>query len=212
MANPFQGVAQMGVNEFWGWLQALSTNAKKVKADLDADRSQLMMLYSDARNDTDKARGAAHMKALDPLVHNNSALRLRYLDLVAKFKGVVNGVASALKAAGLSTPELSGLGVAPAVIAIGLIVAAAAAWGVYETVAVATAAQRKATNALANILADPSASDQEKLVAAQALAKQAAQSNPFDLGKLTPILIGVLAIMVAPTVLSMVKSSRRAAA
>jgi hypothetical protein len=211
VANPFQGVAQMGVNEFWGWLQALSDNAKKVKADLEADRAQLMALYTNARNDTDKARGSAHMKALDPLVHNNSVLRLRYQDLVAKFKSVVNGVAGALKKAGLSAPTLSGLGLAPIVIALGLILAAATAWGIYESLAVATASQRKATDALAHCASDPTLSPEQRAKCLDALKKGAAAGNPFDLSKITPILVAVLAIMVAPQILSMVKARRAAA-
>jgi hypothetical protein len=211
MGNPFAGVAQMGINEFWSWLQHLSDLGKQVKADLSSDRAQLMALYTQARNDTDAARGHAHMKALDPLVHNNSALRLRYQSLAAKFNEAVNGASALLKKAGLSTPQLSGLGVAPLIILGVALAAAAAAWGIYQAVRVGTDAQRKATTALAKLLADPNATPAEKLLAAQALAKKAREANPFDLGNLTPVLAIVLAIMVAPTVLKMVESRRAAA-
>lgn len=206
MANPFQGVAQMGVNEFWGWLQDLSNKGAQLKAQLSTDRNQLMAAYTAARNDPDKVKGAAHMKALDPLVHNNSTLRLRYRDLAGKFKEAVDAASSMLQRAGLTTPTLTGLGVAPLIILGIAIAAAAAAWGIYESVALATQAQRQATTALLAILSDPNASPEAKLAAANALAKKAAEGNPFDLSQVTPILIGVLAIMVAPQVLSMIKS------
>jgi hypothetical protein len=210
VANPFQGVAQMGVNEFWSWLQELSNKGAQLKADLSADRLQLMNLYTEARNDPDKARGAAHMKALDPVINNNSKLRLQYQDLATKFNDAVNGASALLKKAGLSTPTLSDLGIAPIIILGVALAAAATAWGIYEAVRAATDAQRRATAGLANILSDPNATPAEKLAAAQGLSRQAAQGNPFDLGKVTPILIGVLLIMVAPTVLSMIPKRRAA--
>lgn len=214
MANPFQGIAQMGVNEFWAGLQQLQTFGNQVKADLTADRTQLMNLYTQARNDSDPVRGAANMKALDPIVNNNSVLRLKYQDLAAKFNEAVNGASALLKQAGLSTPTLSGLGIIPAgIIILGVaLAAAAAAWAIYASLAVATAAQRTATSSLADIINHPqNYTPAQVKAAADALAKNAKAANPFDLSNVTPILIGVLAIMVAPTVLSMVKSRKAAA-
>jgi hypothetical protein len=214
MANPFQGLAQMGVNEFWAGLQQLQTFGNQLKADLTADRTQLMNLYTQARNDSDPVRGAAHMKALDPIVNNNSVLRLKYQDLAAKFNEAVNGASSLLRQAGLSTPTLSGLGIIPVgIVVLGVaLLAAATAWGIYEGMAVATAAQRTATASLATIIANPqNYTPAEVAAAADAIAKKAKEANPFDLSSVTPILIGILAIMVAPTILGMVKSRKAAA-
>jgi hypothetical protein len=155
MANPLQGVTQLGVNEFWGLLQQLQSLGSHVKSDLSADRLQLMSLYNQARNDPDTARGGAAMKSLDPLVHNNSALRLKYQDLATKFNQAVNGASSLLKKAGLTTPTLSGLGIAPVVIIGVAVIALAAAFAIYETVRFGTDAQRRATTAMSALLADP---------------------------------------------------------
>lgn len=209
MANPFMGAAQMGVNEFWSWLQDLSNKGAQLKADLSADRLQLMNLYTLARNDSDKARGAAHMKALDPVINNNSMLRLRYQDLASKFKSAVDGASALLKKAGLSTPTLSGLGIAPIIILGVALAAAATAWAIYESVRTATDSQRRATAALANILADPNATPAEKLAAAQGLTKPAGQ-NPFDLGAIAPILGLVVLVMVLPSVTQMLPKRRAA--
>lgn len=209
MANPLVGVAQLGVNEFWGFLNQLSQLGKKVRDDLSADRLTLTSLYTQARNDTDKVRGAAHMKALDPVIHNNSVLRLRYQDLVSKFNEAVAGASSMLKKAGLSTPALSGLGVAPIIIIAGAaLVALAAAFTIYEAIRVATDAQRKATGALVKILSDPTATPEEKAAAAAALAKGAG-TNLF--GDLTPLL-GIIAVIVVAPPLIRAFSGRRSAA
>jgi hypothetical protein len=214
MANPFTGIAQMGVNDFWGLLQQLQSLGNQLKADLDADRSDLIDLYNTARSQPDPAVAQAQMSALDPLVHNNSSRRLQYQDLVTKFNQAVNGASGLLNDAGLSTPTLSGLGIAPLVLVAGAaLLVAAAAWGVYEAVRAATDAQRNSTNAMQQIIANPTAyTPAEVQSAAAALAAQARNVNPdpFNLNALIPILGLVAAILLVPKILELLPKRRAA--
>jgi hypothetical protein len=149
------------------------------------------------------------MKALDPLVHRNSQLRLQYQSLVGKFKEAVAGASALLKKAGLTTPTLSGLGVAPLVIVGVALIALAAAFTLYETVRVATDAQRRSTAEMSRIIEDPNATPEQKKAALDALQKGAGMPSIF--GELTPILGIVAVIVIGPSLLRMFQNRRAAA-
>lgn len=200
MAN----IVQMGVDAFWGQLQNLETGARNVLADLNADKAQLQAAYADSKRDPNPASRAASQAALQPLIHNNSVLRLRYRDLVAKYNEAVAAASSVLKSAGLTTPQL---GAVPLLVLVPVAAVAAlgVAFAILEAVRLQTEAQRKATNALLAILADPNATPDEKKSAAAALAKGAAKPPPGlfpDLGQLVPILGLVAVIVLGPQLLS----------
>lgn len=204
MANPFVGIAQIGVNDFWSLLQQLQAGGNKIKADLSTDRLQLMNAYTAARNDSDAARGAAAMNALIPLIHQNSTLRLQYQGLAQKFTDTVNAASSWLRQAGLSTPTLSGMGDVTILVVGTALLLAAAAWGIYEALAVATSSQRQATQALVKLLNDPTTTPEQKAAAAKALAKGAGTpppGDPFGIGNLVMPLALIAAIILVPKIL-----------
>jgi hypothetical protein len=213
MGNPFAGVAQLGVNQFWNGLQQLQNKGNSIKAGLSADRLQLMNLYTIARNDPDQARGAANMKALDPVIHQNSVLRMQYQDLVSKFNQAVNGASTLLKRAGLTTPTLSGLGFEPVsdIVIVGVaILAAATAWGIATAVLAATSAQRARTAALAAMMSNPNLTPDQRAAAAKALAKDLPKDNLF--GDLTPLVAIAAIIYLGPSVMKMLEGRKSAAA
>jgi hypothetical protein len=212
MAN----VAQMAVDAFWAQLTRLEALAGRLRADLAADKLELQNAYTAARANPDPEQGAAAMAALNPLIHNNSALRMRFNELNAAFTNAVNGASAVLKRAGLSTPALStlsGLGQAQLLVPVVAVAALATAFVIYQSVRTATDSQRRATAAMLDILRDPSSSPADKAAAAAALRRAASipPVNPFDLGALVPIGVIVLAIVVGPQLLRQF-GPRRAAA
>lgn len=180
-------IVQMGVDQFWSQLQNLQNILGGVKKSLDADRSQLSALYAKARADK-TAAGAQHRALLDPLVHNNSDLRITYLKPVQdKFTAAVNGAAAVLKKAGYTAPGLTGMGIAPALIIVPAVAVAAVLLGLEAAKVVSdmTAAQRTRTAAVAKLMADPGTSAAQKaalLAAIQAQTKAEKAANPplFD--------------------------------
>ena len=204
MAN----VVQMGVDAFWAQLGNLQAKARAVLADLDTDKAQLQAAYTATRSDPDTRRRAVSQTALQPLIHNNSVLRLRYRDLVAKFNQAVSAASSALKSAGLTTPQL---GAVPILVPVVAVTALGVAFAIYQTVRIQTDAQRRATSALLAILNDPNSSPDEKAAAAAAIAKTATQKPPDLFASLVPIL-GIVALIVVGPQLLRTFESRRAAA
>jgi hypothetical protein len=192
-------------NAFWGQLQRLENLSHGLKADLESDRLALMKAYSAARSDPNKSRGSTHQQILNPQIHNNSVLRLRYRDLTAKFNAAVSAASAALKKIGITPSTLSGLGqLGPIpVVPIIAVTALGAAFLIYESVRTATDAQRKATAGLLKILSDPTASDEQKKEAAAALRKTATTptSDIFGFGNLVPVLGIIAAIIIVPQVL-----------
>lgn len=201
------GVVQMGVNEFWAQLQKLRGLSKRVKADLDADRSELMQLWARTRSDPNRVRAAQNQKLLTPLTHQNSKLRLKYRDLTSMFNRAVEKARTALKAAGYTTPGLSGLGVVVAVAPVAAVVILLAAFAVYQTIAVLTGAQRSHTRAVAQVMTDPRTTPEEKIALAKAMeqenrtAARATAPGGFDFGQIVPILGLVALIILGPQLL-----------
>jgi hypothetical protein len=205
MAN----VVQMGVDAFWAQLSKLETAAKRVRADLDADKAQLQAAYAATKTDPDPRRRTVSQAALQPLIHNNSVLRLRYRDLAAKFNQAMAGAAAALKSAGLTTPPQ--LGAVPVLVPVVAVTALGVAFAIYQTVRLQTDAQRRATTAMLAIINDPNTTPEEKAIAAAALAKTATTRPPNLFGDLVPILGLVAVILLGPQLLRSF-GTRRAAA
>lgn len=208
-------VAQMTVDAFYSQLQSLSAKSRTVKAALEQNRLELMRLWNATRQDPDRQRAARHQAALRPLTHRNSVLRMRHRDLVTKFNAAVRAASSALTQVGIVAPELSGLGIAPALVLVPVVAVAAlaSAWLIYQSVRTSTEAQRKATAALATVLSDPQLSDEDRRLAIAALAKKTAAEDKglFDVSGLIP-LAGIVALIILGPPLLQAFTSRRASA
>ena len=192
------GVVQMGVDAFWSQIQKLQALSTKLKSDLLADKAQLTALWSATKRDADAKRAAANQKLLAPLIHQNSTLRVRYQSLAAKFNEAVAAARASLERAGYRVPaNLSGMGVAPLVVIGGAAVAAlGTAFLIYQSVRVATDAQRTKVNALARAMADPTLTPEQRELALRALAETDTRPPGTDLFKdLAPVL-GVIALLV----------------
>jgi hypothetical protein len=216
-------LAQMGVDAFWAQLQNLENNAKRIAADLDTDKLELQHAYARAKAMSatitltppggipvvlpNPARVEA-LKALGERIHNNSVLRLRYRDLVANYNKAVNGAAAALKSIGLTAPQL---GAVPLVVPIVAVTALGVALAIYPTVRLQTDAQRRATQALLNVLADPNSTAEQKAEATRALGKAADKPPPDIFGSLVPVLGLVALIVIGPQLLSAFGGRRSAA-
>lgn len=203
------GVVQMSVDAFWGQLQRLKDRCRAVQADLNIDKTTLTRLWSQTKTDPDPTRRAANQALLTPVIHNNSILRMRMVDVVAKFNAVVAAASGVLKKAGYTPPTLQ---VVPAVVlvpvvAVTLLGVAIAAVAVVE---LATRGQRNMTAAIAQVMTDPhlTAAERERLLAeAQHAADAAKPPDPFgDLSKVLVPALGLVAlIVVAPSLLSMTR-------
>ena len=206
MANPVQWT----VTEFWRQLQTVENLIHAVETALNADRTKLSALYAEARKEYDPA-GAHDRAYLEPLIHQNSVLRISYLAPVkAKFNGAVASASAALRKAGYNTPNLTGLGVVPALIIVP--VAAATLLGIaYAAVLVVnrlTQAQITRTATAAAIFADPNTTPAQKLQLAagfqQEMQKEKDTAPPppgFDTGWIVPAVALVAAIVLGPQLL-----------
>ncbi len=202
---------QWTVDQFYGQLQALSNQIGQVARALASDKSKLTALYSAAK----RANNVKNMKALEPLIHNNSVLRLTYLAPIrSKFNEAVSAASSALKRAGVTPPGLSGMGLAPAILVPA--VAATAVIVALSAVAIVnrmTQAQITRTNALAGIISDTHMTPEQKLALAQQLEKQAKadrQANPplFDPGAFALPLAIVAGIVLGPRLIESMTKPR----
>lgn len=209
MAN----AVQWTVDQFYTQLQALKSQIDSVAATLDADRSRLSQLYDTARRNMDPARDAY----LEPLIHQNTVLRLQYLAPIrAKFNEAVSATSKLLRSGGYSTPTLSGLelGVLPIVpvVAVSAVLLALAAVAVLYRL---TQSQVANTNAMAAIMGDRTTTADQKLALAKAITdqtKQQRQANPplFDPNAFVLPLAIIAAIVLGPQLLR--AFPRRAAA
>lgn len=196
------GVVQWSVDQFYRQLERIESGAKNVIAELNADKLQLQNAFTRTKSDTNAARRAASQAALSPLIHNNSVLRLRTRDLVARYNQAVNAAGDFLRRAGLTAPTLAGLGAVPILVPVVAVSLALAALAILEVVVVATSAQRNATAALLRVLEDPNATAEERAAAVKALAKASGTPpNPLNLDALVPILGLVAVIMLGPQLL-----------
>ena len=206
MASPIQWT----VTQFWNQLQNVQNQIKAVDAKLQADKATLTALYSQARQQYEPA-GAHDRAYLDPLIHQNSVLRMSYLAPVkSKFNAAVAAASSALKSAGYTTPNLSGLGIVPALIivpaaavtALGL--AAAAVAIVYRM----TESQVNRTATARAIFSDRNTSPEQKLQLAgafqqemEAEKKNAPPPPGFDVGWILPTAAVIALIVLGPQLL-----------
>jgi hypothetical protein len=199
------------VDAFWSQLSKLRASSERVRTDLDADKAQLQAAYTATKADPDPQRRTVSQSALQPLIHNNSVLRVRYRDLAAKFNAAVAAAGSVLKSAGLVTPQL---GAVPLLVPVVAVTALGVAFAIYQAVRTQTDAQRKATNAMLAIINDSGSTNEERAAALAALAKSAGSPPPSifpGLGQLLPIIALVAVIVVGPQLLRSF-APRRAAA
>lgn len=209
-------VVQWSIDQFWAELQNLENIAVGLKNSLNANKLRLQGLWSQTTRDPDAARRAKNQALLQPLIHQNSVLRVSYLaPIVAKFNQAGNAAAAALRSAGYRVPTLSGLGaaiiIAP-VAAVTIVVAALALAYIADRM---THSLNTSTDAVARVIGDPTTSVAEKdrlLASIKAEQEAVAKNKPagFDLGDVAPILLGVAAIMVLPTITRLIPSRRAA--
>jgi hypothetical protein len=206
MASPIQWT----VTEFWNQLQNVENQIHAVDSALQADKATLTALYSQARKEYDPA-GAHDRAYLEPLIHQNSVLRLTYLAPVkSKFNGAVAAASAALKKAGYTTPNLSGLGVVPAVvivpaIAVAALGIAAAAVLIVNTL---TQSQRNRTATALAIFGDPNTTPEQKLQLAGAFQNEMATEKKtappplgFDTSWILPTAAVIALIVLGPQLL-----------
>lgn len=204
-------VAQWTIDQLWTQLQKIQNGFNAVAADLKADQAQLTTLWSKTKADTNATRRAQNQALLTPLIHQNSVLRLSYLAPIKdKYTQAVNLAADALRKAGYTAPNLSGLGFAVVIAPLAAVTIVVTVLALLATAAVLTQSQRQNTATVARIVGDPNTTAAQKLAFLAALT-QANKSLPpppgLDLGWLPWAIGGVLAIMVVPKLLP----ARRAA-
>ena len=218
--------AQMTVDVFWDQLQLLETNLRGDQSVLDLDKLRLQRQYTSARNDQNRQRGAARMTALQPAIHRNSQDRIDHQNAIAKYNAAVNAASKDLASAGLSAQTLSGLGVAPALIVVGVVAVAAlgiaiAVWARNHDNIMSHQRDNDILiahdKALAAVIASPSVSAADRSAAVRAmtaatapLARQAAtppDTSPDPLGlkgilsSATPIIALVALMVLAPPII-----------
>lgn len=203
-------LAQMTVDAFWSKVSDLERSAKAESQALEAQKLRLQNAYGAARRDPDPARSAANRALLEPLIHRNSGLRLKYRELVGKFNQAVGAARTFLERAGLRVPtELGALPVVPIV--------AVAALGAALTILAIIATQRRSLDrAIDNairVASDPYATPEQREAARRALevAARTTPKGPFDFSSLVPVL-GILALILLGPQLLRAFGGRRAAA
>lgn len=210
MAN----VIQMGVSEFWRSLQDLQAKGKALRAQLDTNKLQLQHAWTLTVHDSNKARATMHQAALQPLIHNNSVLRLKYADMAAKFNQAVNAAAGVLRQAGFDTPNLAG----PELLLVPVVAVAALgiAWTLYASSHDAAMVQINRSNNVAAIVNNANLTPAQRAQALGILGADASKkppgSDPFNLDTLLPIAALVAAVVLLPPLLERLPRPRRAAA
>jgi len=209
------GPIQWTIDQLWSGLQQLENQITSVESTLNTNKAELTALYAEARAEYDPA-GAHDRAMLEPLIHQNTVLRLTYLaPIKAKFNQAVNLAAGVLRGAGYTTHTLTGLGdaVVVPISTITIVVVALAAIAVVYSL---TQSQIQRTATMKALYADPSTTPAQKLALAKALKDQTdadTHANPplgIDLGALIPVL-GILAvILLGPQLLQMFRSRRAA--
>lgn len=118
MANP---VAQWTADQFWKQIQWVAAQGRTQKSRLAQQKLELQSAYSAARAKNDPGL----MAALQPLIHKNSELRLRWDDLRTNFNSVVEKARGFLGSHGINEPPtLAGLGQLETIVVPALWVAA----------------------------------------------------------------------------------------
>lgn len=205
-------VVQWTIDQFWNQLQSLKSQIDQVDKALTADKLKLQSMYTYAREHYDPARDVY----LAPLIHRNSELRLNYLaPIKRKFADAVNAASTALKAAGYTTPTLSGVGFVFAIAPAAAVVIVLAALSAVAVVWRLTQAQVTRTDAMARLFNDPSTTPEQKIALSKQMQDQISKEpkNPlgFNVNDLLPLAGVVALIVLGPRILDMV-SRRRATA
>ena len=211
MAN----VVQLTVDAFMQQAQAIKDQLDQTTADLTADAATLGQLYQTAQANMDPYRDAF----IAPAIHQNTVLRIQYLKPAkTMYVNAVNSAAGVLRSAGLTAPNLSGLGIAPAILvplaAVTLLAACAAAAYVVQRL---TQAQINNTSTLQGVMANANLTPDQKLAQVNALnanmdAQRKANPPPFDVSQLVLPLAIVAAIVIAPSLLRLLPQRKGAAA
>lgn len=208
MAN----VVQWSIDEFWSQLQNLKSMLDSAKTDLLADKQQLQSLWTATTKNTDATQRAQDQKLLTPLIHQNSVLRLSYLQpLTDQFNQAVKLGSDALASAGYTTPTLNSLGFVIALAPLAAVTIIVAALAVAAAMIAMTQAQRNHTATVAGIVNNQKLSPQQQTDLLNAIANDnktaAGATKPpalFDVSGLVPILGLVAVIMLGPQLLKMV--------
>ncbi len=208
------GVVQWSIDQFWGQLQALKSQIDQADAALQADKLALQNAYTALNRNYDPSAD----QFVAPLIHQNTVLRLNYLAPVKqKFTEAVNAASAALKSAGYTTPNLSGLGIVPVVpvVAITAVLVALAAVAIVWRL---TQAQVARTNAMLAVYSDPSTTPDQKAALGQSMTDQIKAQNKatppplgFNFNDLLPIAAVVAVIVLGPQILRMLPSRRATA-
>jgi hypothetical protein len=210
------GAVQWTIDQLWSGLQQLENQITSVESTLNANKAELTSLYAQARAEYDPA-GAHDRAMLDPLVHQNTVLRLSYLaPIKARFNQAVQLAATALRGAGYSTPQLTGLGVVIAIAPVAAVTLVLVALTAIAVVYRLTQAQTDRTATMRALFTDASATPAQKLALAAAMKQQTeadTHANPplgLDFGAMV-LPLGILAvILLAPQVLQTFRSRRAA--
>lgn len=91
---------QWTADKFWSQIQWVAAQGREQKARLDQQKLDLQHAYSDAR----AANDTKTMSSLEPLIHRNSELRIRWNDLRTGFNDVVGKARSFLAEHGIEEP------------------------------------------------------------------------------------------------------------
>lgn len=205
------GAVQWSIDKLWSGLQQIRDGFNSVSADLKADQAELTRLWSATKADTNAARRAANQSLLQPLIHQNSVLRLSYLaPMRDKYNEAVRIASSALKSAGYTTPNLSGLGLVIAIAPATAVTLVVVALSILATITVATQAQRTNTATVARVIANANLTPQQQkdlLDAINKTNKSLPAPAGLDFGWLPWAIGGVLAIMVVPKLIPARRSS-----
>lgn len=198
------GPIQMAADVFWAQIQNLETLSSRLKSDLAADRLKLMALYSVTRKDPNPKRAAANQALLQPQIHRNSVLRMRYAGLAAAFNKAVDAARGTLKRAGYAVPRnLDGLG-GPIYVGALAVAAVATAFLIYQSIRTATDAQRRQTGIIERVINDPTLTPEQRIAELVGVKEAAAAARPlfnFDLGQMVPILGLIALIAIGPSLL-----------
>ncbi len=197
---------QWTINQLWDGLARLRDGFNSVAADLKSNQAELTRLWSATKADTNAARRAANQKLLQPLIHQNSVLRLSYLAPIRdKYNEAVKLAADALKRAGYTTPGgLSGLGVVVAFAPLAAATLVVAALAILTTVTIATQAQRTNTASVARVIGNANLTPQQQQDLLDTINRTNRSLPPppgLDFGWVPWAIGGVLAIMVVPKIL-----------
>jgi hypothetical protein len=207
---------QWSIDEFWSQLQNLQDQITQADDALNSDKATLQSIYSTMRQNMDPTRDAF----VAPLIHQNTVLRMNYLaPIKSKFNSIVGQMSSALTQAGYTTPQLSGLGVAPLIVGAAIVAAVVLALAAVAIVWRMTQDQVTRTNAIASMYQDPNTTAAQKIALGQQMTADIVAQNKatppplgFDFGAIMPILAVVAVIVLGPEIMRAINGRRRATA